>query len=195
GSLVLSDAKDNVLTQSTGSILADLKAGDYTLNAQSTAPGAYAVNTQLTGRNLTCPAPVRLPVSAGGFNGGNAALGSGTCRGADGQPLDMYEFTTSSAGMVGVFMTSQQLDSYLYLTDTQGAVLRRDDDSFGYPDAMILQWLPAGTYRINATASGGQQTGQYTIYLGFASGDRPPGCLPVGDLNPGSFQKTFAVSS
>jgi hypothetical protein len=195
GYLLLTDAKDNVLTQGSGELLADLKPGNYTLVAQSLAPAAYAVNTQFTARNLTCPSPTRVAISSGGFNQGSATLGVGTCRGADGQPLDTYEFATTSAGVVGIFMISQQLDSYLYLTDTQGNVLRRDDDSYGYPDAMILQWLPAGTYRINATASGGQQGGQYTLYLGFASGDRPPGCLPAGDLNPGTIQKTFAVSS
>ena len=195
GFLVLADAKDNVLTQNSGEIIADLKPGTYSLIAQSAAPGSYAINTQLTGRNLVCPSPSRVSLTPGSFGGFSAFLGQSNCRGADGQYLDIYEFTTPSAGMVGLFMTSQQLDSYLYLTDTQGNVLRRDDDSFGYPDAMILQFLPAGTYRINATASGGQQSGQYSIYVGFSSGDRSPGCLPVSDLGPGTLQRTIGVGA
>jgi len=65
--------------------------------------------------------------------------------------------------MTGIFMTSTEVDSYLTLTDAQGTILRRDDNSYGAPDAMILQWLPAGTYRINASASSGSQRGRYRV--------------------------------
>jgi len=57
--------------------------------------------------------------------------------------------------------------------------LRRDDDSYGAPDAMILQWLPGGTFRVNASASGGAQAGRYRVDALFIAGDRPAGEVPV----------------
>jgi hypothetical protein len=197
GYLVLTDAKDNILVQNSGRIVADLKAGTYSLIAESVAPGAYAINATFKGQNLACPSPQKTPVNNLN-NPVNALLGAGTCRGADGQPLDVYEFTTPFAGQVAIIMISQAVDSYLTLTDTQGTVLRRDDNSFASPnepDAMILQWLPAGTYRVNATASGGLQSGQYALYLLFAAGDRSSGCLPVADLGPGTIQRTLSIGA
>jgi hypothetical protein len=97
--------------------------------------------------------------------------------------------------MAGIFMTSTEVDSYLTLTDSQGTILRRDDNSYGAPDAMILQWLPAGTYRINASASSGPQRGRYRVDVLFADGDRPPGCLPIADLTPGTTQGSLYITS
>jgi len=191
GYLILADSKDNILVQNSGEVLADLKAGTYTLRAQSAAPGAYAINTLLKGQNLTCPGPVKIPSNTSG----TAFLGGNNCRGADGQYIDTYEFTNSFSGQVGVFMQSQSFDSYLELTDTAGTVLRRDDNSFGNGDAVILQFLPAGTYRINASASGGLQSGQYALYLFSNSGNRAPGCLPVADLTPGTLQRKLDITA
>jgi hypothetical protein len=92
-------------------------------------------------------------------------------------------------------MTSTEVNSYLTLTDAQSSLLRRDDDSYGAPDAMILQWLPAGTYHVNASASSGPQRGRYRVDVLFAAGDRPPGCLPLGALAPGTTQGSLYITS
>ena len=92
-------------------------------------------------------------------------------------------------------MTSRAVDSYLSLSDPQGIVVRRDDDSFGGGDAMILSWLPGGRYRIAAAASGGLQGGQYQIDLLFNAGDRPVGCAARGDLNLGTTQGSLFATS
>src|SRR3981081_1890142 len=97
--------------------------------------------------------------------------------------------------MVARFMPSADLDSYLTLADAQGSILRRDDDSYGAPDAMILQWLPGGTYRVEASASGGAQGGRYRGDARFIAGDRPSGCLPIGDLSPGTIQGSLYITS
>jgi len=81
------------------------------------------------------------------------------------------------------------------LTDGQGNVLRRDDNSYGGTDSMIVQWLPAGTYMFNATASGGSQTGQYQVNILFAGGPRAPGCLPLDDLRTGTIQGSLYITS
>jgi hypothetical protein len=191
GGLVLLDAKDNTLALGGSRVIADLAAGTYSLVALSDAPGNYSVNYTFTPQNLSgCPEPPKVPVNVR-FR---AVLGVGPCRGADGQPLDSYEFTNASPGLAAIFMTSAAVNGYLTLSDSQGTVLRRDDNSFGFGAPMMVQWLPAGTYRFNASGSGGLQTGQYQVDLLFVSGDRPAGCLPVGDLNTGVTQATLNVS-
>ncbi len=198
GSLLLRDAKDNNLTQSDGSanadphILADVAAGTYSLAALSGDPGNYTMNYKFTPHPLAaCPSPQPLDLNSGFI----AILGSSSCHGSDGQPADRYQFTTPSAGTAAIYMTSTALDSYLTLTDSAGTVLRRDDNSFGGTDSLIVQWLPGQTYTFSASASGGSQTGRYRVDVAFVPGDRPPGCLPIGDLPAGTTEGSLNVSS
>ena len=185
GSLLIKDTKDNNLAESDGTdtqdphILADLPAGTYSLAAFSTDPGNYTLTYKFTAHDLApCPPPQPLDLNTGFIS----TLGSGVCHGADGQLADWYQFTTPSPGMVGLFMTSGDFDAYLTMTDSQGNVLRRDDNSFGGTDSMILQWANGQTFNFSATASGGSQTGRYQVNVLYAGGDRPAGCLPMGDL-------------
>jgi hypothetical protein len=97
--------------------------------------------------------------------------------------------------MTALFMTSSEVNSYLTLMDSQGSVMRRDDDSYGAPDAMILQWLPGGTYRFNASASQGSQTGRYRVDALFIGGDRPAACRAKGDLASGTIQGSLHITS
>src|SRR5262249_36406802 len=159
----------------------DLAGGTYALAVLSADPGAYTVSYKFTPQ---APAPcVPQPLDPG--SGFISMLGTVSCRGLDGQPADWYEFTAPSDGTAAIFMTSAELDSYLTLTDSSGTILRRDDNSYGGADSMIVQWLPGQTYRFSASASGGSQTGRYRVDVLFANGDRPTGCAPLGDLQPG----------
>jgi len=198
GSLLLRDAKDNNLTQSDGTdtqdphVVADLDAGTYSLGAISGDPGNYTINYKFTPHALAaCPGPQPLDLNSGFI----AILGSGTCHGADGQPVDWYIFTTPADGTAALFMTSTSVDAYLTLTDSNGTVLRRDDNSYGGTDSMIVQWLPGQTYTFSASASGGSQTGRYRVDLIYSPGDRPAGCLPIGDLATGTIQGSLNVNS
>ncbi|HTM49193.1 MAG TPA: PPC domain-containing protein [Bryobacteraceae bacterium] len=198
GTLVLRDAKDNSLARSDASdsaaarIVAALPAGSWSVGALSLFPGAYNITYKFTpGEPPVCPAAKNLGLNAALFGD----LGESSCRGTDGQAADSYEFTLPAAGMTALFMTSSELNSYMTLSDSQGSILRRDDDSYGAPDAMILQYLPAGTYRIQALASGGSQSGRYRVDALFAAGDRPAGCLPKGDLAPGTLQAALHFTS
>jgi hypothetical protein len=198
GSLLLKDAKGNNLTQSDGTdsqdphIVADLGTGTYSLGAISTDPGNYTINYKFTPHALAaCPSPQPLDLNSGFI----AILVSGACRGADGQPVDWYQFTTPSDGTAALFMTSTSVDAYLTLIDSQGTVLRRDDNSYGGTDSLIVQWLPGQTYTFGATASGGSQTGRYRIDVLYSPSDRPAGCLPLGDLATGTTQGSLAFTS
>ncbi len=198
GTLVLRDAKDNNLARSDASdqaeahILADLPAGSWSVSALSIFPGAYNVAYKFTPHDpAPCPAAQTLGVNAA-LSG---TLGETSCRGAGGQAANLYEFTLPSDSMAALFMTSPEVDSYMTLSDSQGAILRRDDNSYGAPDAMILQYLPAGTYRITASASGGSQSGRYRVDALAAAGDRPAGCLPKSSLSPGTTAATLHFTS
>jgi hypothetical protein len=198
GSLILRDGKDNFLARSDATdsqqaqIIADLQPGSYSLAVASKDPGAYTVDYAVAVRD---PAPCQGPQRMGTNSTFFGTLGRGTCPSPNGQGIDTYEFTTPSDGMAGIFMTSSEVDSYLTLTDTQGSTMRRDDNGYGGLDSMILQWLPAGTYRFNASASSGSQNGRYRVDVLFAAGDRPAGCLPSGDLKPGVTQGSFYINS
>jgi hypothetical protein len=198
GALLLKDAKDNNLTQSDGTdtqdphIQAELPAGTYSLGAISGDPGNYTINYKFTPHALAaCPGPQPLVLNSG-FIG---ILGSGACRAQNGQPVDWYQFTTPDQGTAAVFMTSTSVDGYVTLTDSEGTVLRRDDNSYGGTNSMIVQWLPGQTYTFSASASAGSQTGRYRVDVLFAQGDRPAGCLPVGDLAAGTTQGSLNVTS
>ena len=198
GSLLLMDGKNNNLTQSDASgdqnahVVANLPAGSYSVAILSGDPGNYTVSYGFTPHNpAACSTPRNLSLNSGFI----ADLGSGTCAGQDGQPVDWYQFTTASDGTVALFMTSTNVDAYLTLTDGQGNVLRRDDNSYGGTDSMIVQWLPAGTYTFGASASGGSQTGQYQVNILNADGPRPPGCLPLSNLRTGTIQGSLYITS
>jgi hypothetical protein len=198
GSLLLMDGKNNNLTQNDASgnqnahIVANLPAGSYSIAALSEDPGNYSIAYNFTPHTLAaCPPPQTLGLS----NGFIGVLGAASCAGPDGQPADWYQFTTASDSTVALFMTSTNINSYLTLTDAQGNVLRRDDDSYGDTDSMIVQWLPAGTYLLGASASGGSQSGQYQVDTLSVDGPRTPGCLPLDDLRTGTTQGSLYITS
>lgn len=189
--LTLRDAWDNVLSGSNGdpgvqaSVVATLPAGDYTAVAASSFPGGYAIGYRLAAHELpACPAAtVNVNVSF------IALLGAGSCTGSDGQPADNYEFQVPSDGTVALTMTAQSIDSYLMLLDADGNPVRRDDNSYGGADALILQYLRAGTYRLVARSAAGGEIGRYRIEIFHAPGDRPIGCRPARSLAAGESLK------
>ena len=186
--LILRNGKDDRLVESDGSffeasqIVADLQPGAYSILAAGTRPGGYSIAYRFTPGVLPACTPQRLEVNFAFI----AILGGrSSCRGTDGQPVDHYTFQTAAGGVVAAFMTSLDLDSHLSIQDDQGNVLRSDDNSFGNGDAMLIQFLPAQTYRLVARSAFGGEVGRYRVDLLFASGDRPPGCQPSRDVRVG----------
>ncbi len=88
------------------------------------------------------------------------------------QPDDrqVYAFTAAAAEVVTILMEragESSLDPYLELRDPAGVTVKTDDDSGGYPNAMILEHRLAsgGTYTIIAGSQGGATSGSFYLTL------------------------------
>jgi hypothetical protein len=181
--LVLRDMKDNRIVAdqyATGQIAADLPAGTYSIVAATAdAAGAYTLAYQFTARTQApCPTPTAL---AAGYVG---LLGPDSCRSANGQPADYYQFTTTEEGSTAITMTSWYLYSSLTIEDAQGNVVRRDENGLGGGDSLVVQFLPGQTYKVTARGADGTPAGYYEIRRYFAAG-RPAGCKPVRSIAAG----------
>ena len=95
--------------------------------------------------------------------------------------MDYYEFTLPSDSVVAAVMTSSAVDGYLTLLDSSGRTLRSDANSYAGKDALIVQFLAAGTYRLAARGSSGMASSGAALYevdLRTLPGPRPPFCAP-----------------
>ena len=190
GILELRDAKDNLMLRGadgdepgTLHLTADLPAGSYTI-AVSAAWGAgpYQLTATHTAAELPkCDFAERLELD-GGFV---QKLGHRSCRDANGQPFDPYDFTLPEDSVVAVVMTSSEVDGRLTLKDSAGNALRNDDNSYGLRNPLIVQYLRAGTYRVEAGAAQSTAEGYYQVDLRTIPGERPPFCAPRGTIEMG----------
>ena len=189
--LAIRDAKDNLVVfdqdvegLGVSHLTADLPAGAHTVVAAAAAgSGPYQVTSQFTAHAIA-PCGYLQPLD---INGGYIQrLGPASCRGANGQPVDLYQFTLPSDGVVAAFMTSSELDGFLTLTDSSGNYLRSDNNSYSVNDPLIVQFLPAGTYQLAASAAGSTVGGYYEVDLRNVPGPRPPFCTSKGQLASGS---------
>jgi len=201
GQVALRDSKDNliVLNQDVeglgnSHISATLPAGSYTVVAGSiSGSGAYQLVSSFTSNSIQ-PCTFSQPLTLNSKYGW--ILGPNSCVGANGQPMDVYQFSLPNDGTIAAIMDSSQVDSYLTLTDGGGNVLRSDDNSYGYEDPLIVQFLPAGTYQLIARAASSTVGGQYTVILNASLGPRPPFCASRGNLSPGgSISGTLAYTA
>jgi hypothetical protein len=189
--LVLRDAKDNVMARnddvdgvSNAHISAELPPGAYTIAASATAgAGLYRATTKFSAHDPGDCSYVQPIDLNGGFI---QILGSLPCRAIDGQPVDYYSFTLSVDSLVLAVMTSSALDGYLTLYDSNGNVLRFDDNSYGSGDPLIIQYLPAGSYKLAVRDVSGGPGGIYEIDLRTTAGPRPPYCGSRGPISVGS---------
>jgi len=161
----------------------DLPAGAYTIAAGARyGDGFYQMTSTFTAHEI----PPCAAVQALDVNGGYVQkLGTGSCRGPNGGPVDYYEFTLPSDAVVAAIMTFSELDGYLTLTDSSGNVVRTDDNSYGYGDPLIIQYLSDGTYRLGARAASGISGGLYEVDVRSILGPRPAFCgakatIPIG---------------
>ena len=184
GVVMLRDAKDNLMALDPSHVSADVAAGTYyILAAGNSGSGSYQLTYTFTQHDLSpCNSVEALTVNSGYIQ----LLGPGSCRGADGQPVDLYQFTLATDGVVAAVMTSSQVDGFLSLTDTAGQVLRSDQNSYGQGEPLIAQFLPAGTYQLAARAASGTAGGYYRVDLLAAPGSRPAFCGTAGKLTLGA---------
>jgi hypothetical protein len=199
--LTLRDAKDNRIVNDNNNgnftishITADLPAGSYNVVAATGGlPGGYAFSWQLRPHPLApCSQVQKLDLNAA-FVGVFSPAG---CRAANGQPADYYQITTPADGAVAAVMQSQVIDSFLTLETGDGTPLRWDDNSYGGSDAVVVQFLPAQTYRLEARAADAVAGGFYRIDVLYSAGSRPPGCAPLGTPGAGdTVQGTLSFTS
>jgi hypothetical protein len=188
--LAMRDSKDNLIVQddnvdgaTAAHISADLPAGAYTIVAgASTAAGKYIATAKLTPHDIAACTYVQTLDLNGGYI---QRLGANSCRGSNGQPVDYYSFTTGVDSLVLAVMTSSEVDGHLTLLDSHGTVLRRDENSYGPGDPLIVQFLPAGTYTLAAREATAGPGGLYEVDLRTVAGSRPPFCTPVGSIASG----------
>jgi hypothetical protein len=191
GQVAVRDTKDNLIVlnqdvEGVGNshVSATLPGGNYTIVAGDiSGSGAYQLVTSFAPASIA-PCTYAQPLN---LNGGYIQiLGPSSCVGVNGQPMDQYQFTLPNDGTIAAVMTSNQLDGYLTLTDSSGNVLRSDDNSYGYNDPLIVQFLAAGTYQLTARAASGTVGGMYQVNLLASLGARPPFCNSKGTLAPGA---------
>ena len=188
--LALRDTKDNLILatadqQDLGSteLTAELPAGTYTVAAAALSnSGSYQLTYKLTTQPVTPCTYVQAMDNNGGYI---AKLGEGSCQGPNGQPLDFYQFTIPSDSVVLAVMTSSQVPGHLTLADSYGNFLRSDEDSYAPGDPAIIQYLPAGTYQLQARAAGSTSGGLYEVDVRTTPGPHPPFCAAQPGLKPG----------
>ena len=190
GILAIRDSKDNLLVRSdeidgvtAAHIAADLPAGSYTISASAqSGSGAYRLDSKFNAHDV----PVCAFSQAIDLNGGYIQrLNSSGCKGANGQPVDYYNFTLSADSLVLAVVTSSEVDGYLALTDSAGTVLRTDDNSYGGIDPLIVQYLPAGSYKLAVRDASAATGGLYEVDLRTVQGPRPAFCAAKNSLTLG----------
>jgi len=120
---------------------------------------------QMVAQGSTCSTPI--------YNGApvNVNLQSMNCEtGARGSGYytNRHTFSSAPGRFVTITMSSSSFDTYLYLRDPAGNVIKSDDDSGGGTNSRIGFTLPAGmagTYIIEATSYYSGRTGPYTLTL------------------------------
>jgi hypothetical protein len=101
-----------------------------------------------------------------------------SCEGTDGRRSDSYQFTLPAASTEAVFMTSASVSPDLTLYQSDGTPLRNDLNSYAAGNAVIVQYLPAGNYTVQARSADPTSSGPYNLYLYFQQGAPPQLCAP-----------------
>ncbi|HEY3836594.1 MAG TPA: hypothetical protein VGL72_08480 [Bryobacteraceae bacterium] len=198
----LHDAKDSDLTWGTQSsdgstslLSADLPAGTYYVYAATMdRPGGYVLSYTFTPKYLTpCPGPA--PMQDNEYIQ-NAQLSSSSCEGPDGRFSDSYTFSipASASGTEAIVMTSDTVVPQITLAGSGGNALRTDQNSYADGNAILVQYLPAGTYSVRARSADPTVFGSYSLYLLFAPGS-PQLCAPLALPSSGTLTAQTSFTS
>ena len=138
--------------------------------------GAY---TLAVSSGSDASSPQASPEASGPDEGGvldvdsfyERSLGAGDAVDSEDRYYDTYFFEGSEGEGTAIRMESEDVDSFLTLTDPEGRTISADD----YDDssnAQLMTMLPAdGTYTVKATSYEGGETGDYTIVRAVVEGD------------------------
>ena len=96
----------------------------------------------------------------------NGVLTLGDCEfSLDNSYVDVFEITLATAMTIQIDMTSNDVDSYIGLFESNGMFIGEDDNSGGGAHARLVKQLSAGKYRIWANTITGNVTGAYSIVV------------------------------
>lgn len=84
----------------------------------------------------------------------------------DNSYYDLYAFEGKAGQSISIDMSSEQIDSYLILLNSNGQELAQDDDSGGEKNARIVITLPEdGTYKLLANSYEAGESGEYKLKI------------------------------
>ena len=123
-----------------------------------------------------------------GTVGGNSVSRAGewsddcTSGSRSGRFARLFEFSVSAEREVTIDLESA-VDPFLFLLDSGGGEIARDDDGGSDRNSRITRTLTAGTYRLEATTYGSGTTGSFdlTITAASARSSSPTPVVAVGD--------------
>jgi len=135
------------------------------LSLSGTGP-TLSLNVKQDGATAqACTAPIN---SGTPVNGSLQSSGCPVGARGTGYYTDRYTFNSEPGRLVTITLSSTAFDTYVYLRNPQGTVIKSDDDSGGGTNSRISFALPAGTagtYTIEATSYASGRTGAYTVSL------------------------------
>lgn len=121
---------------------------------------------------VTMPAVVAQQIPVGSTVTG--VLSDGDPMLSDGSHYKLFTFQGSAGQTVQVDLMSSAFDSFLYLRDSAGTDITRDDDGGGNLNSRIIQTLPySGTYQIVANTLHSGASGAFTLQLQTAQPQAP----------------------
>ena len=152
--------------------------GEYVIRAMplgAGGTGAYSLSL-----SEGPPPPPSVPISLNEPVSGELTAQDGV-NGA-GLRADIYRFAGTAGQRIRVEMASDAFDTYLQISDAEGASLAEDDDGAGEgTNSRLTFTLPAdGDYLIEARAFGDASTGAYTLTVSETPPERAPEALAFG---------------
>ncbi|HYX27943.1 MAG TPA: pre-peptidase C-terminal domain-containing protein, partial [Pyrinomonadaceae bacterium] len=150
--------------------------------------GSVVVGTQVfdvnqAGGGVCASTPIALGQTV------NGTLTTSDCPLGDGTYVDAYSFTGTANQQISISMTSSAFDTFLYLLNPDGSVLRLNDDvnpgadsNSRIPTSGYFTLPSNGTYTILANSFLANATGAYALTLT----ERPTQTLTFASTNPDS---------
>ena len=157
--------------------------GEYLIRAASLNSGGQGAYTVSLSEGP--PPPPSTPIAIGDTVAGTLASDDGL--NAVGQRADIYRFTGTAGQRVRAEMTSDAFDTYLQLSDADGALLAEDDDGAGdgTNSRLVFTLAADGEYLVEARAFSDESEGDYSLALSEIPPEAPPQALPFGEVIQG----------
>lgn len=152
--------------------------GEYIIRAMPLGGGGTGAYT--LSLNEGPPAPPSVAISLNDAVDGELTAEDGV--NGSGLRADIYRITGTAGQRIRAEMASDAFDTYLQLSDAEGASLAEDDDGAGEgTNSRLTFTLPAdGDYLIEARAFGGDGFGAYTLTVTETAPERAPEPLAFG---------------